>query len=91
MKESCPAKKGGRGFYLLTGSGIMPVEPAVKGILKTKDRNVGRWTTQPFIVLLVKFWPRLRDSELRATIAQADQTIGEPRIEVFSVLKPLRE
>lgn len=31
-----------------------------------------------------------RDSELRATIAKAYQTVGEPRIEVFSVLKPLR-
>lgn len=31
-----------------------------------------------------------RDSELRATIAKAYQTIGEPRIEVFSVIKPLR-
>jgi heme-degrading monooxygenase HmoA len=32
-----------------------------------------------------------RDSELRATIAKAYQTVGEPRIEVFTVLKPLRE
>ena len=32
-----------------------------------------------------------RDSELRATIAQAYQTVGEPRIEVFNVIKPLRE
>ena len=32
-----------------------------------------------------------RDSELRATIARAYQTEGEPRIEVFNVLKPLRE
>lgn len=32
-----------------------------------------------------------RDSELRATIAKAYQTEGEPRIEVFNVLKPLRE
>jgi len=31
------------------------------------------------------------DSELRATIAKAYQTEGEPRIEVFSVVKPLRE
>lgn len=32
-----------------------------------------------------------RDSELRATIAKAYQTIGEPRIEVFDVVKTLRE
>ena len=32
-----------------------------------------------------------RDSELRATIAQAYQTVGEPRIEVYNVIKPLRE
>jgi len=32
-----------------------------------------------------------RDSELRATIAKAYQTEGEPRIEVFTVVKPLRE
>jgi len=32
-----------------------------------------------------------RDSELRATIAKAYQTEGEPRIEVFNVIKPLRE
>ena len=32
-----------------------------------------------------------RDSELRATIASAYQTEGEPRIEVFSILRPLRE
>lgn len=32
-----------------------------------------------------------RGSELRATIAKAYQTEGEPRIELFSVLKPLRE
>lgn len=32
-----------------------------------------------------------RDSELRATIAKAYQTEGEPRIELFSVIKPLRE
>jgi len=32
-----------------------------------------------------------RDSELRATIAEAYQTMGEPRIEVFKVIKPLRE
>jgi heme-degrading monooxygenase HmoA len=31
-----------------------------------------------------------RDSELRATIAKAYQTEGEPRIEVFDVIKPLR-
>jgi len=32
-----------------------------------------------------------RDSELRATIAKAYQAEGEPRIEVFNVVKPLRE
>ena len=32
-----------------------------------------------------------RDSELRATIAKAYQTEGEPRIELFNVVKPLRE
>jgi heme-degrading monooxygenase HmoA len=32
-----------------------------------------------------------RDSELRATIAKAYQTEGEPRIEVFNILKLLRE
>lgn len=32
-----------------------------------------------------------RDSELRATIAQAYETIGEPRVEVFKVMMPLRE
>lgn len=32
-----------------------------------------------------------RDSELRATIAKAYQTEGEPRIEVFSIFKSLRE
>jgi len=32
-----------------------------------------------------------RDLELRETIAKAYQTDGEPRIEVFSVIKPLRE
>jgi hypothetical protein len=32
-----------------------------------------------------------RDSQLRATIASAYQTEGEPRIEVFNILKPLRE
>ena len=32
-----------------------------------------------------------RDSELRATIAKAYQTEGEPRIEVFTVIKSLRE
>lgn len=32
-----------------------------------------------------------RDSELRGTIAKAYQTEGEPRIESFRVLKPLRE
>lgn len=31
-----------------------------------------------------------RDSELRATIAEAYKTEGEPRIEVFRVIKPLR-
>ncbi|MGA9574809.1 MAG: YdhR family protein [Lysobacterales bacterium] len=31
------------------------------------------------------------ESELRKTIAKAYQAIGEPRVEVFSVLKPLRE
>ena len=32
-----------------------------------------------------------RDSELQATIAKAYQTEGEPRVEVFSVIRPLRE
>jgi len=32
-----------------------------------------------------------RDSELRASIAAAYQTVGEPRIEVFEVVKALRE
>lgn len=32
-----------------------------------------------------------RDSKLRATIAKAYQTEGEPRIELFNVIKPLRE
>ena len=32
-----------------------------------------------------------RDSELRSTIAKAYQVEGEPRIEVFNVIKPLRE
>jgi heme-degrading monooxygenase HmoA len=32
-----------------------------------------------------------RDSELRATIAKAYQTEGEPRIEVFNVLRTLRK
>jgi heme-degrading monooxygenase HmoA len=32
-----------------------------------------------------------RDSELRKTIAKAYQTEGEPRIEVFDVVKSLRE
>jgi heme-degrading monooxygenase HmoA len=32
-----------------------------------------------------------RDSELRATIAKAYQTEGEPRIEVFNVVKRLRK
>lgn len=32
-----------------------------------------------------------RDSELRASIAQAYQADGEPRVEVFQVLKTLRE
>ena len=31
-----------------------------------------------------------RDSELRATIAKAYQTDGEPRIEMFDVIRPLR-
>ena len=31
-----------------------------------------------------------RDSKLRASIAKAYQTEGEPRIEVFNVIKPLR-
>jgi heme-degrading monooxygenase HmoA len=35
------------------------------------------------------FWA-YRDSELRATIAKAYRTEGEPRIEVFDVIKPLR-
>jgi hypothetical protein len=32
-----------------------------------------------------------RRSELRATIAEAYKTIGEPRVEVFNVFKVLRE
>ena len=32
-----------------------------------------------------------RDSELRATIAEAYKTEGEPRIEVFRVIKSLRQ
>ena len=32
-----------------------------------------------------------RDSELRKTIASAYQTLGEPRIEVYSVFEVLRE
>jgi len=32
-----------------------------------------------------------RDSELRASIAQAYQVEGEPRIEVFNMLKVLRD
>jgi len=32
-----------------------------------------------------------RKSELRATIASAYKTVGEPRVEVFGVLKVLRE
>ena len=32
-----------------------------------------------------------RDSELRATIAQAYQAEGDPRIEVYQVLSPLRD
>ena len=32
-----------------------------------------------------------RDSELRATIAQAYQAKGEPRVEVYRVLMPLRD
>ena len=31
-----------------------------------------------------------RDSKLRAGIAKAYQTEGEPRVEVFNVIKPLR-
>ena len=32
-----------------------------------------------------------RQSTLRASIAQAYQVVGEPRVEVFKVLMPLRE
>lgn len=32
-----------------------------------------------------------RESELRATIAEAYEVIGEPRVEVYRVLKSLRE
>jgi len=32
-----------------------------------------------------------RDSELRATIASAYQVEGDPRVEVYRVIKPLRE
>lgn len=32
-----------------------------------------------------------RDSELRATIAKAYRTQGEPRVEVYKVLMPLRD
>jgi heme-degrading monooxygenase HmoA len=32
-----------------------------------------------------------RDSELRATIAQAYQTEGQPRVEVYRLIRPLRE
>ena len=32
-----------------------------------------------------------RDSELRATIAQAYQVEGEPRVEVYRVIKTLRD
>jgi len=32
-----------------------------------------------------------RESELRASIAAAYQATTEPRIEVFNVLKPLRD
>ena len=32
-----------------------------------------------------------RDSELQSTIAKAYQTEGAPRIEVFDVIKPLRD
>lgn len=32
-----------------------------------------------------------RNSELRATIAQAYQSIGEPRVEVFEVFEVLRD
>lgn len=33
----------------------------------------------------------IRESELRASIAAAHQTTGEPRVEAFKVLKPLRD
>ena len=32
-----------------------------------------------------------RESELRASIATAYQTVGEPRVELYKVIKPLRE
>jgi heme-degrading monooxygenase HmoA len=32
-----------------------------------------------------------RDSELRASIAEAYQTEGEPRVEVYRVIMPLRD
>jgi heme-degrading monooxygenase HmoA len=32
-----------------------------------------------------------RDSDLRASIAEVYRTVGEPRVEVFRVLEPLRE
>lgn len=32
-----------------------------------------------------------RESELRATIAEAYQAIGEPRVEVYRVMKTLRD
>jgi len=32
-----------------------------------------------------------RESELRATIAAAYQTQGEPRVEVYKMIKPLRD
>ena len=32
-----------------------------------------------------------RDSELRATIAEAYQTVGEPRVEVFHIFDILRD
>lgn len=32
-----------------------------------------------------------RNSELKASIASAYQTIGEPRVEVFKVTRPLRD
>lgn len=32
-----------------------------------------------------------RESELRASIAKAYETVGEPRVEVYKVLMPLRD